>query len=263
MFLLLKLVKPFLLPPVLIAIGLAASLWLLRKKKVRAGKILLALTLAGYYLLSTGPVAFFLVRSLERLLPEENEEQFPKAEAIVVLAGGVLKEGPFRPRPELGRMSWKRLWRGIELYRELGGNVPILYSGGSGDPFDPVPLEPELARGYAISLGVPETDFWTESVSRNTYESGRKIREILEQRCPASTLRPRIVLVTTSIHMTRSLLVMEKAGLNAIPAAADFPVSRLKLDIFSFIPSAEKFSLSTSCLHEWLGIIGYYLLGRL
>jgi len=263
MFLILKLLKQFLLPPAWIAAGLAAGIWLLARKKAKAGMLILCLTLAVFYLLATGPVAFLLTRSLECLIPKVDKDKFPETEAIVVLAGGALKEGPFRPRPELGGISWKRFWRGIELYRELGDNIPILYSGGSGDPLDPAPLEPGLARKYAVSLGIPEKDFWTESVSRNTYESGRMIKKIIGERCPEAITRPRIVLVTSSIHMIRSLMVMEKAGLTALPAAADFPVSRLKLDVFNFIPSAENFALSSACIHEWLGIAGYYLMNRL
>lgn len=221
------------------------------------------LTLVIYYLLSIEPVAYLLAKNLEnKMAIGKMEEETANIEAIVVLAGGIDKKGGHRPYHELSGASWRRLWHGIELYKEFKDKIPILYSGGSGDPFDPVSVEAELAMNYAVSMGIPEEKFWIENSSRNTYESGIEIKRILEGRFPGVE-RHRIILVTSALHMLRSMKVMKKVGLNTITSSADFAIGSLSLDPFSFSPSVSNFSTSTRSIHEWIGIGGYWLLGRI
>jgi uncharacterized SAM-binding protein YcdF (DUF218 family) len=264
MFTVLKLIKPFLLPPTLVLLGMALCLFLLFRKRWRWGKIILAAVLIVYYLLSTGPVNYLLVRSLELATPRflERDSGGGEPEAIVILAGGAWRSGPLRPRDELSGSSWRRLWRGLELYREGGGNIPILYSGGSGDIFDQVPIEGKLTRRYALTTGIPESDFMIETNSRNTYENIRETKIILDRKFPDSNPH-RVILVTSSIHMPRAVLIARKAGLDPIPEPADFIVRSGGFDLLDFIPSAETLLDSTRCLKEWLGIIAYRIMGRL
>lgn len=262
MFTLLKLIKPFLLPPTLIAIGMLTSLFLFLLKKQRLGKTILLLTLLSYYSLSIEPVAFFLASSLASKGGIVSlQKGADNIEAIVILAGGASKKGGHRLYHELSGVSWRRLWHGIELYKEFKGELPILYSGGSGDPFDPVSVEAELAKNYAISIGIPEEKFWIEPKSRNTYESGIEIKRILDSRFPGID-KHKIILVTSAIHMPRSIRVMKKIGLHSIPSPADFTIGSLKLNLFSFFPSTGNFAVSSFAIHEWIGIWGYWLLGR-
>jgi uncharacterized SAM-binding protein YcdF (DUF218 family) len=260
MFTFLKLLKPFFLPPVLVLAGMAAALILaVRKKRKWTVRVLLA-TLLGYYFLSIEPVAYLLVRSLERAVPEVSGREEPKA--ILVLSGGYKQEGGDRPFPELGGPSWRRFWRGIEIYRERGGKIPILYAGGSGAPFAPGPGQGSLVRDYAAAMGIPEDDFWFEEVSRDTFENAREARDILDRRFPGPGPH-RVILVTSSTHMLRSLMVLKKAGLDPDPYPADFPIGRVSLSPLTFYPSPEVFLISTRCIHEWLGIAAYRLMGRL
>ncbi len=263
MFTVIKLIKPFLLPPTLIAVGMLTSLLLLVRKKQGSGKTLLLLTLVTYYLLSIEPFAYLLVSSLE---DKVNTAKFgvesENAEVIVVLAGGAGKKGKRQPFPELSGTSWKRLWHGIELFKEFNGGIPMLYSGGSGNPFDPVSVEAELAREYAVSMDIPDENFWIEKTSRNTYESGIAIKRILDERFP-SIENHRIILVTSATHMPRSVAVMEKLGFDAIPSPADFPFSSLNINLLSFIPSVQNFFTSCLAINEWVGLGGYWLLGRI
>jgi uncharacterized SAM-binding protein YcdF (DUF218 family) len=263
MFLLIKLIKPFFLPPTLIALGMLISFVLFLRKKQGLGRILLVSTLAAYYLLSIEPVSYFLTRSLEGKSGfQEAVSNVQDVKAIVILAGGVGKKGGLRPFPELGGHSWRRLWHGIELYRRFEGRIPILYSGGSGDPFDPVPLEAALARSYAVSMSIPEEKFWIETTSRNTYESGAEVKRILDNRFPGAS-RHKIILVTSALHMPRSVGVMKKAGLQPVTSPADFTFGKLKLDPLSFMPRTSSFAASYNSIHEWVGMAGYKLLGKL
>lgn len=264
MFLILKLIKPFFLPPTLVFLGMVLSLWLLFRRRGRAGKICLGATLVIYYLLSTGPVNYLLIRSLETATTGflGTTSGGGKPEAIVILAGGAWRSGPLRPRNELSGPSWRRLWGGIEIYREEGGKIPILYSGGSGDIFDQIPIEASLAREYALTTGIPRSDFLIETTSRNTYENIRETKKILDREFPDSNPH-RIFLVTSSVHMPRAILIAKKAGIIPIPKPSDFLLRSPGFNLLDFLPSAETFLDSTRCLNEWLGIVAYRIMGRL
>ncbi|MDP8236434.1 MAG: YdcF family protein [Candidatus Erginobacter occultus] len=261
MFTVLKLLKPFFLPPVLVLLGMAAALVLAARKKWKWTVRILAAVLLGYYLLSIEPVAYLLVRSLESSVPAAAAG-VGEPVAILVLAGGYKREGGARPFAELAGPSWRRLWRGIEIYRERSGGIPILYAGGSGDPFNAAPGQAQLARDYALSAGVPPEDFWIEESSRDTFENARDARSVLERKF-VGTGPLRVILVTSSTHMLRSVLVLKKAGFDPIPAPADYPIGRVPCSPLSFYPSPEIFLVSTRCVHEWLGITAYRLMGRL
>ncbi len=260
MFTVLKLIKPFFLPPTLVLVGLAAALILAVRKRRKWTVRVLAVTLLGYYLFSIEPTAYYLGRSLERAIPEPAGEGEPVA--VLVLAGGFRRAGNGRPFSELSGPSWRRLWRGIEIYRELEGAVPILFAGGSGDPFDPEPGQARLARGYALAMGIPPEDFWSEEESRDTYENLREARAILDREFPGRE-RHRVILVTSAIHMLRSVLAARKAGLDPVPAPADYEYTSPAGSPLAFFPDPRAFLFSTRCLHEWLGIAAYRLRGRL
>ncbi len=260
MFTVLKLIKPLLLPPFLVLTGMAAALLLAIRKKLRWTVRVLAVTLLVYYFLSIEPVACLLVRSLERAVPEVSGGGEPAV--ILVLAGGYWREGGDRPFPELAGPTWRRLWRGIEIYREYDGEIPILYAGGSGYPFDTSAGESRLARKYAVAMGIPEEDFWIEEESRDTYENVRETRAILDREFPGREPHP-VILVTSSTHMLRSYLVLRKAGLDPVPCPADHPVGRIILSPLTFYPDPQHLLTSTRCIHEWLGVAAYRLMGRL
>lgn len=221
-------------------------------------------TLIAYYLLSIHPVAYMLASSLEKTIPPATIDStvIKDADAIVILAGGAQKKTGYRPFAELGGISWRRLWRGIELFQLAGSEVPILYSGGSGDPFDPVAEEAELARQYSLIIGIPEDMFWVESGSRDTYESSLAVKNFLDERLPDNEIH-KIILVTSARHMPRSLKTMNKVGVMAIPQPADFSADTLQITPLSFFPSATRFSSSVGSIHEWLGIFSYHARGRI
>lgn len=260
MFALLKIFQQFLSPPALFFAAFVVGFLVLRRKP-RGGRIILMAAIIAYYILSLEPTAYLLERTLVRATPSGTAEQAAEPQAIVVLGGGAQAE-PGRAFPELDGASWKRLWRGFELYRAHQGRVPILYVGGSGDPFEPISYEAKLARQYGIAFGVPAEQFWIEARSRDTYENGLAVRHILAERLPA-VKSPKVALVTSAIHLPRAMRVLEGLGMTVIPVPADFGASRLNLDPLSFFPTSSALSKVVAIAHEWLGLVSYNLRGRI
>jgi len=257
-FVFLKLVEPLLMPVPLFFFGLLAGIFLLRRGKRRAGLGLSVLAAVFLYLFSTDPVACLLTRGLDGNYLQAKVPAAAGIDAIVILAGGAHRGGGILPPAELASASWPRFWRGVELYREMSGKVPIVYSGGSGKLFRPEVFEAALAREYALSLGIPEEDFLIEDVSRNTYENAVQTARLLAVRVRGRP--PRVLLVTSSIHLRRALLAFSGAGIEAFPAPVDIGFRNYRFGFGSFVPGAGALALSTRCLHEWLGILGYRLL---
>ncbi len=265
MFTLLKMMEPLLLPPFWIILGMGAALLLFLFRRRRTGMLVLFITLILFYLLCTNVMVYLLSVPLQRLVPPTltiKQWERLKPEAIVVLAGGVYRPGPLRPRAELTQPSWRRFWRGFEIYRDLRGRVPIIYIGGSGNPFASAPTEARLARDYARLLGIPSRDFLIETTSRDTYENSCQLLRVLREMFPGNR-EHHFILVSSAVHLPRALLVMRHTGLFPLPAPCDFPTGSFSYGYFSLIPRAGNFALSTAAAHEWLGIAGYRLRQRL
>lgn len=263
MFVFVKLIKPFFLPPTLIALGILVSIIFLWRGRQRWAQRLLIIIFVFYYALSIQPVSNLLVWSLEKdfIRGDLNLVDAKDMGAIVILAGGASKKDDRIPFAELSGASWKRLWRGIELYKKFDGQIPIIYSGGSGDPFDPISEEAELSKDYAKVIGIPEAKFLIDSVSRDTYESGVEIKRLLDKQFFGSERR--IILVTSAYHMPRAVAVMNGLNISVVACPADFLSIRWRLTPLSFFPSVSSLSSSVVSIHEWVGIIGYKILGRL
>lgn len=263
MFIFLKLLKPFLLPPTLIAAAFAIGIVLVWRNRKRSGLRVLLGTLIVYVLLSLDPVANGLAWTLERrYVTTPSLDAHRDATAIVILAGGATEADGQRDVGELSGSSWRRLWRGITVYRALDGTIPMLYSGGSGDPFNAVSHEAELARSYALAAGIPADAFKIEMTSRTTYESGTAVARFLRERKP-DAVAPKILLVTSAWHMPRAVAVFERLGLVAVPIPVDFMGRTVHVTPLSIFPSADALSTSVLSIHEWVGMLGYQVLDQI
>ncbi|OGL70715.1 hypothetical protein A3B32_00290 [Candidatus Uhrbacteria bacterium RIFCSPLOWO2_01_FULL_53_9] len=259
MLLLQKLIELLLLPPAVVVLLLLVVVGVWHRSRAWAWRILL-LAVVVLYVFSIEPVAYALTQSLQGLYASSTaiETASEEPDAIVVLAGG--SSSAFGVQ-ELSGASWRRLWRGYERYRFFEGRVPVMYSGGSGDPFVEHSLEANIAKGYLESMGVLPHDAAVEDQSRTTFESARALNE---QFFSADKDAHRTIeLVTSATHMRRAQATFEAVGFDVRAVLADFQTAPLKLDLFSFVPTHASLFTSVTALHEWLGIAYYSLAGRL
>ena len=115
-------------------------------------------------------------------------------------------------------------------------------------------------------MGVPEQAIWLEDQSQNTYENALYCAQLLK----AKNI-DRVILVTSAIHMPRSVALFEKQGIQVIPAPADFTVTQagwddlthgtLESQLINLLPSVGNLSLTTNALKEYLGILVYRIEG--
>jgi uncharacterized SAM-binding protein YcdF (DUF218 family) len=238
----------------------ALGLWWINSKWTPAaiGGALLILFLSG-----NAWTTNWLAQSLEwQNIPKT---ELPIADAIVVLGGGTRSQA--YPRPDVDFAdAGDRVWYGANLYRS--GKAPkIIVSGGriawkgGGTP------ESEDLTKILVRLGVPQQDIIPEGNSFNTRDNAVNVQKILQARN-----FKRILLVTSAMHMPRSMAIFKHLGIDAIAAPTDYRISQLELDepnsqtaaaILSFFPSEDCFSLTTQAIREYIGIFVYKLRGWL
>jgi uncharacterized SAM-binding protein YcdF (DUF218 family) len=83
----------------------------------------------------------------------------------------------------------------------------------------------------------------------------------------------RVILVTSALHMPRSVALFEKQGIQVIPAPADFTITvdnwrqlsqnNLAGLIVDLLPNTSNLSLTSNALKEYLGWLAYRLRGWL
>jgi uncharacterized SAM-binding protein YcdF (DUF218 family) len=261
MFMLKKIVAPLLYPVSLcleiLVLGLLC-LWATRRR--RLGQALVTL---GTTLLLLGSLPFIssgLVVPLERrypaLLHPETLLGGPKSSTapkwIVVLGGGQVSDPRLPANSQISAPGLGRVVEGVRLYQAVPGSK-LLLSGGA--VFDPVP-EAEVMARIAGLLGVKPQDIILETDSRDTQDQANNIAAMMG--------RERFILVTSAVHMPRSMALFRKRGLEPIPAPVDFRVRDAQgPDPGRFFPSAASLGRVETAMHEYLGLAWARLRGAI
>ncbi len=240
MFFLKKLLSALALPPFSLILLAAFGLWLSRRH-ARTGRGISAVALLALIALSLPPIADGLVRSLETQ-PPISAQNLARAQAIVILGGGIYPAAPEYGGDTISGASLKRVRYGAYLQKRTG--LPILVSGGA--PFGGRP------EGEAMKE-VIEREFrgevkWVEGASRDTAENAAYSAPMLK----AAGIR-RIALVSDAWHLARAIELFQRQGFEVLPAPTGFTTASPSL-FAQLLPSAGALTDSNIALHEWLGI---------
>ncbi|MCD6577345.1 MAG: YdcF family protein [Anaerolineaceae bacterium] len=257
-----------LLPLFVYPLGLACLLLLFalasrNNPRARSGLIIAALVILWFS--STTGFSHLLAQSLEWRYPTPVE--IPTADVIVVLGGGTEPAAAPRPSVEVNGAGDRVLYA-ASLYKE-GKAAHILLSGGNISWLNEGATTPAEDMASILSaIGIPKEALWLETTSQNTYENALYSKEIL-----AEKEIDRILLITSAIHMPRSVALFEKQGIEVIPVPVDFSVTKeeslqnrggdLQSKIIDIIPQASSLSLTTNAMKEYIGYFIYKLQGWL
>jgi uncharacterized SAM-binding protein YcdF (DUF218 family) len=230
--------RALILPPAcLLIVGVAGLVcW---RRWPRVGFALCAVCVGGLWVLSTPFIADALARSVERypaLDPSRLTPDQARAQAIVILAGGVRRDAPEEGGDAPSALTAFRLVEGAKVARAT--HLPILISGN-------VHEAPAMRRFLEEDMQVPVR--WIESTSKDTRENADFSARIL---LPAGVKR--IILVTSSAHMARSVADFADAGFEVIAA----PAQMWTLDergALAVAPSISALFRSHIALYEWIG----------
>jgi uncharacterized SAM-binding protein YcdF (DUF218 family) len=239
-----------LLPPLNLLL-LATLGALIARWRPRLGRLLLIVSLAGAYLVSTSAISGSCLGYLESSVPAATPTTLGTLTAapavIVVLGGGSYHNAPEYGGDTVSQTTLVRLRWAARLYREL--HVPVLVSGGN--PAGTASSEAEQMQDALVQdFAVPVQ--WVENLSHDTYESAYNTWKLLGGQ------HRQIILVTHAAHMPRAMMIFRRVGFDVIPAATGYTAAAPG-SIRDFIPSAAGLSKSRTFLHEIIGLGWYHL----
>ncbi len=200
------------------------------------------------WLLSCQGFAVLMAQALLPTLPPATVQQIKdsKAQAIVILGGGVVPSAPEYGAAQPGSPTLIRLRYGAHLARATG--LPVAFAGGFGWGASSAQTvsEADVAQATLREWGV--TTRWLDGSSRDTAENAQQMRALLQKDGVT-----RIVLVTQAWHMPRSLTHFERAGFTVVPAPTDYILGETG-DLLSWLPGIGGLHDSRVVLREWLAL---------
>lgn len=235
------------LPPASILLLMLLGFLLVWSHRI-LGRLLVAAGFLLLYGLSLNPVSDLLIAPLEEGY-RPVDTRIVKADVIVVLGGGARGLPRLGLEPEPGEKSLQRLVAALKLHRSL--HIPIVCTGGPGDPAQPQVSDSLVMARTLMELGIPKDQVRVDAASPNTIASARAMKQLLAGK--------RIILVTSAFHLKRALALFRAQGLDVIPEPCGYLSGQLDRSFYAFIPRMDYLSTSTTALSERIAYAWYWI----
>jgi uncharacterized SAM-binding protein YcdF (DUF218 family) len=218
----------------------------------RWGRRWVAAVVVFYILLSSPIGAGLLARTLTSgYRPLASASEARGATVIVVLgAGSVNLRAAGRQLSSVTMEAGLRVLEAARLFDLLNGAL-VIASGGITEHDDKAAPEALAMQRALIQLGVRAERILLESDSKNTREEAILVKRILADHGVTD-----FVLVTSPLHMRRSMLAFEGQGMHPIPSPSSLVPDRSARSS-RLLPSDMWLQIGDSALYEWLAR-GYY-----
>ena len=229
-------------------VGGAVFLWWTAGKNSRVRRWGIPVLLILWFL-GTGAAVNVALRPLEEqyAAPEISSLRKHGVHRVVVLTGGGYRPQEERLHSAFPHASLVRFLGGLELAARLGPDCKIIFSGsaGRGRELTTAKTMEELSR-----LLSPERVIAAEAESDSTGEHPGRVK-------PMVGSEP-FVLVTSAVHMPRSMRVFRRAGLRPVAYPVDF-LTRPPSGWRDWIPSTEVLWKLNAGFREYLATFFYYV----
>lgn len=235
---------------VLAVCGACAAAWRRPERWGPGVRWLLTGLAAWAWIFTTPAVANLGVRALEgpvaaRSAPAVGDEG---PALIMVMASGEVSTRGGRLRARLDEAGWERLLEGVALWRQVGGT--LLFAGGVGGIHNPDASLGEVMAGHAAQLGVPVSAIRVRHGASRTHDELRVAGP--EIRAHAGP----VWLVTSALHMPRTLRVAQRLGLRVRPHRCDYR-QLVEPAWGAWLPNARGALVFADVLHEVVGLAYY------
>ncbi len=176
---------------------------------------------------------------------------------------GVLLSGMTKWDPELNRVNFHanvdRLLQTLPIHHN-GKIKELIISGGDGTAFQKEAKEAVAINDYLEGIGYNCKKIHLEPNSRNTNENAVNTEKFLRENLKYDSLNNPILLITSAMHMRRSVACFKKQNIRCVPYSTNRHAGPRK---FSFdhllIPDFYSFTIWKSTLHEMVGYCAYYM----
>ena len=222
----------------------------------KAGRILVAVAAGGYLLCGFGPIGTILARPLEdRFAQPPTESLHPTG--IIVLGGALNADlAAARGITQAFTISGSRITEATALALRFP-NARLVFSGGSGYLTGTHPDEAHYSGRVVTALGIATARITYEDRSRNTFENAIFTRDLVKPRPGEQWL-----LVTSALHMPRSIGIFRKAGFDVVPYPVNYQTEGSAAEFWeSDQDASDGFFLTNWAGHEWVGLLVYRMMG--
>lgn len=230
----------------LVAVGIV----LLYTRFARWGRRWLTLVLAGYWIVGTPAGSALLARSVAMFDRVETPADARGASAVVMLGGGILTHVAGDLALDDLLSSAPRVLETARVYRLLDRPL-VVASGGNAEHLVPPRTEARAYRRALIELGLPADRIVLEEESMTTRDEAVYLKPLLARHGVT-----RFVLVTSPIHMGRSLGAFRAVGLSPVPSVSALR-SGPERSMWSPIPDRDSLLLSDAVIYEVLARLWY------
>jgi uncharacterized SAM-binding protein YcdF (DUF218 family) len=252
-FVLSKTVALLLLPSnLLIGIGLV-GLALTFTRWRRAGQRIVAVSLVLLLSIGVLPIGRFLTNALENHFPRWDASR--GAPIGIIVLGGAISPGLSHDRGEPAVMHAAGRITAISRLARQFPSARIVYSGGNGALAGGL-AEADFVAPLLDDFGIPRQRVILEDRSRNTEENAVFTKALVQPKAGE-----RWLLVTSAMHMPRAVGCFRRAGF----AVEAYPVDWTTFTHPSLSPSGkliENLNRADDAVHEWFGLLAYWLTGR-
>jgi uncharacterized SAM-binding protein YcdF (DUF218 family) len=175
--------------------------------------------------------------------------------AIVLLGAGETRVAGWSEQvPAMIPVETARVLEAWRVYKAIAPDWIVSSGGGSSRNQGAQPSS-TVMRDALVRLGVPPSRILLESSSFDTHDEAVLIAPMLRARGVEQ-----IVLVTSAVHMPRSLGAFRAADMNPVPAIAPDPDSFRPIGD-RYLPSIHGLEFSSQLAHEVVGLPYYWSRG--
>ncbi|MFO1116810.1 MAG: YdcF family protein [Beijerinckiaceae bacterium] len=238
----------------LLFVLLIAGVALMWTRRRRTGRIVATLATVALALVSFTPIGTLIVRPLEDRFPQATLAEPPTG---IIVLGGAMDEAITRLRGQFAlNDAAERLTVPVALARRYP-QARLVFSGGSGRLRPDEMSESDVARDFWLSMGVAAERMSFEDMSRDTYENVAFTKEIVKPK-PGE----RWLLVTSAMHMPRSVGIFRKLDFPVIPYPVDYRTTGTSADFVGLRQPGGAIPVFDAAAHEWIGLVAYWATGK-
>ncbi len=216
-----------------------------KRRQAKRGQRLILISSLWFAVVTFTPLPYFLAQSLENRFP--RLVRIPSDVDGIIILGGGFDRGIVATRGVPG--YHETIGRLIESVKLIKGDphIPVYFTGG-GVVIPGAPAEAQLASEFFTAMGIAPERIIYEDRAKDTLENARHL---------AGHLKPnpqqKWVLVTSAIHMPRSVGLMRKVGFNVIPYPVDYHTKGV-VTWTQPLSLTLKLRAWRAAMHEWIAM---------
>ena len=255
-FILSKTLGVMLLPTnFLIGVGLLGAI-LLATRFASLGRKLMVASVVLLAICGFSPLGKLLLYPLESRFPPWDAAR-GAPDGIVVLGGSIDADLSAAHGAAIVRTAADRIIAAAALAHRYP-NARVVFSGGNPNLVSNDAREADFAGALFESLGTSKARLMMERRSRNTQENAEFSKTLA-----APKDGERWLLVTSALHMPRSIGLFRKAGFNVEAYPVDWRVGE-RADLLTFSAIAlDGLGRTDVAMREWMGLVAYRATGKI